>query len=130
MVKARILKAERLLSLGLSPDPEENTIDEILSGLTLAGQYKYVGAYYRNRSLEEARIDNRGWLERYAQLHNVVEGSHGHRKDWLGLDDLRGRGLRKAMIHTALTMLTEAMVAYTRVQNGVAEGLTSLAGIK
>jgi len=133
MVKAGILKAERLLSLGLSPDPEENTLDGILSSLALAGQYKYVGAYYRNRSLEEARIDNGRWRERYAQLHNRVdrvEGSHGHQKDWLGLDDLRSRGLRKAMIHTALTMLTEAMVAYTRVQNGVAEGLTSLAGIK
>jgi len=26
-------------------------------------------------------------------------------------------------LHTALTMLTEAIVAYTRVQNGVTEGL-------
>jgi len=95
MVKAGILKAERLLSLGLSPDPEENTIDGILSGLALAGQYKYVGAYYRNRSLEEFRMDNRGWSERYAQLHNVVEGSHGHQKDWLNLDDLRGRAYAK-----------------------------------
>ena len=51
------------------------------------------------------------------------------RTGW-GLDDLRGRGLQKAMIHTALTMLTEAMVAYTRVQNGGTEMLTSLAGIK
>lgn len=34
------------------------------------------------------------------------------------------------MIHTALIMLTEAMVVYTRVQNGVTEGLTSLAGLK
>jgi len=84
MVEAGMLRAEKLLSLGLSPDPEENTIDEILSGLAIAGQHEYVGAYYRNRSLEEARIDNRGWRERYAQLHNMVEGSHGHQKDWLG----------------------------------------------
>jgi len=48
----------------------------------------------------------------------------------LRLDDFRGRGLREAMIRTALMMLTEAMVAYTRVQNGVTEELTSLAGIK
>jgi len=59
-----------------------------------------------------------------------VGRSAGHQKDWLDLDGLMGRDLRKASIHTALIMLTEAMVAYTRVQNGVTEGLTSLAGIK
>jgi len=130
MVEAGILTADRLKALGLSPEPEENTIEEILSGLALAGQHEYVGAYYRNRSLEEFQRDSESWLERYAQLHNMVEGSNGHQKDWLSLDDLRGRGLRKAVIHAALTMLTEAMVAYTRVQNGVMEGLTSLAGLK
>ena len=51
-------------------------------------------------------------------------------KDWLDLDGLRGRGLRKALIHMALIMLTEIMIAYTRVQNGVTKGLTSLAGLK
>jgi len=129
-VKPLIGFRSRLKALGLSADPEENTIDENLSGHAIAGQHKYVGAYYRNMSLEEFRLDDEMWLERYAQLHNVVESSHDHQKDRLGLDDLRGRGLRKAMAHTALTMLTEAMVAYTGVQNGVTEGLTSLAGLK
>lgn len=63
-------------------------------------------------------------------MRNGVEGSHGHQKDWLDLDSLRVRGFRKARLHIALSMLSEAMVAYTRVQNGVVKGLTSLAYLK
>jgi hypothetical protein len=88
-----------------------------------------VGAYYRNTSLVEFCSDERGWLKVYVPLRNLVEGSHGHQKDWLDLDNLRVRGLRKARLHTALSMLSEAMVAYTRIQSGVVKGLTSLANI-
>lgn len=130
MVKAGVLKADRLKALGLNPNPDENSIDEILSGLTIAGQYEYVGAYYRNISLKEFRRDERGWVKLYVSIRNMVEGSHGHQKDWLDLDNLRVKGFEKARLHTALSMLTEAMVAYTRVQNGVLKGLTSLAYLK
>jgi len=49
-------------------------------------------------------------------MRSLVEGSNGHQKDWFDLDNLRDRGLQKARLHTALSMLSEAMVAYTRVQ--------------
>lgn len=75
-------------------------------------------------------MDKRRWLKLYVQMRNGVEGSHGHQKDWLDLDSLRVRGFRKARLHIALSMLSEAMVAYTRVQNGVVKGLTSLAYLK
>jgi len=130
MVKAGVLKADRLIALGLNPNPDENGIDEILSGLTIAGQHEYVGAYYRNVSLSEFCQDGKSWLKIYVSMRNAIEGSNGHQKDWLDLDNLRVKGLRKAMSHTALSMLTEAMVAYTRVQNGVLKGLTSLAYLK
>lgn len=129
MVKAGLLKAEVLEALGLHPDPDENSLEGVLLGLMLAGQYEYVGAYQRNLSLEEFRADKAAWLGRYRAMRNVVEGSNGHQKDWLGLGSLRARGLGKARLHTALAMLSEAMVAYARVQNGVAKGLTSLAGL-
>lgn len=129
MVKAGLLKAEALEALGLHPDPQENSLEGVLLGLMLADQHEYVGAYNRNLCLEEFRADEDGWLSRYRALHNVVEGCNGHQKDWLGLDSLRARGLRRAKLHTALVMLSEALVAYTRVQRGVAQGLTSLAGL-
>jgi hypothetical protein len=127
MVKAGVLQPKHLSTLCLDSNPDENSIDEIISGLTIAGQHEYVGAYYRNTSLEEFWADKAGWLKLYVPMRNVIEGSHGHQKDWLDLDNLRVRGLRKVRLHTALSMLSEAMVAYTRVQNGVVKGLTGLA---
>ena len=130
MVKTGVLNPERLQPLNLDPDPERNSLEKIISGLMIAGQHEYVGAYYRNLSLTEFDEDGEGWLNLYVPMRNRVEGSHGHQKDWLNLDNLRDRGFQKARLHTALSMLSEAMVAYTRVQNGVNEGLTSLAGLK
>lgn len=83
MVKAGVLKAERLKPLGISINPDENSIEKILSGLTIAGQHKYVGAYFRNLSLSEFCRDKRGWIKLYVQMRNVIEGSNGHQKDCL-----------------------------------------------
>jgi len=121
MVKAGVLTVDRLQQLGLNPNPDENSIDEILSGLTIAGQHEYVGAYYRNISLSEFCQDKRGWVKLYVSMRNVVEGSNGHQKDWLDLDNLRVKGLQKARLHTALSMLNEAMVALSRVMKIIFE---------
>lgn len=40
------------------------------------------------------------------------------------------RGLRKALLHAGLCMLSEVMVALTRVQNGCTEALTSYAYLR
>jgi len=130
MVNAGVLTADRLQALGLNPDPEENSIDEILSGLVIAGQHEYVGAYYRNVSLSEFWRYGQGWVRLHISMRNMVEGSHGHQKDWLDLDNLGVKGLQKARLQKALSVLSEAMVAYTRVQKGVLKGLTSLAYLK
>lgn len=130
MIKAGKLDAEKLEELGMHPDPEKNSLEDVLCALAVAGQHEYVGAYYRNQSLAGFRADRRGWLRRYVPLRCVVEGVHGHQKDWLGLDDLRGKGLRRARLHVALCMLSEAAVAYTRVQNGAFRALTSQAFIR
>jgi len=127
MVKAGVLTAERLKPLGISLNPDENSIEKILSSLMIAGQYEYVGAYYKNLSLTEFRQNKRGWIKLYVQMRNVIEGSNGHQKDWLDLDNLRVKGLQKARLYTALSMLSEAMFAYTRVQNGILKALTSKA---
>ena len=130
MVKAGKLSAMKLKELGMQSDSDKNGLEDILCALAIAGQHEYVGAYYRNQSLTEFRRDRRGWLGRYVPLRSVVEGCHGHQKDWLDLDNLKVKGFRKARLHTALCMLSEAAVAYGRVQHGVVKALTSQAFIR
>ncbi len=130
MVKAGKLSAVKLEELGMHPDPEKNSLEDVLCALAIAGQHKYVGAYYRNQSLTDFRMDRRGWLEGYVPSRSAVEGCHGHQKDWLGLDDLKAKGLRKARLHAALCMLSEAAVAYDKVEHGVVKALTSQAFIR
>ena len=98
--------------------------------MAIAGQHEYVGAYYRNQSLTEFRRDRLGWLGRYVPLRSIVEGCHGHQKDWLDLDNLKVKGLHRARLHVALCMLSEAAVAYDRVQHDVVKALTSQAFIR
>ena len=130
MVKAGKLDVQKLEELGMHPDPERNRLEDVLCALAIAGQHEYVGGYYRNMSLTEFRRDRRGWLRCYVPLRSVVEGCHGHQKDWLDLDNLKVKGLWKARLHVALCMLSEAAAAYVRVQNGTVKALTSQAFIR
>lgn len=130
MVKAGKLTAQKLAELDMNPDPEKNSLEEVVCALAVAGQHEYAGAYYRNRSLAEFRRDRKGWLSSYAPPRSFIEGSHGHQKDWLDLDDLIEKGLRKARLHVALCMLSEAVFACVRVQHGVVKALTSHAYIR
>ncbi len=130
MIKAGKLTTKKLAELGMQADPEKNRLEEVVCALAVAGQHEYVGAYYRNLSLAEFRKDQKGWKSVYAPPRSFIEGSHGHQKDWLGLDDLVEKGLRKAKLHAALCMLCEAAVACTRVQRGYTESLTSCAYIR
>lgn len=130
MVKADTLTREKLAELGMDPDPEQNRLEDIVYALAVAGQHEYVGAFYRNRSLAWFRRDRRGWQSMYGPPRSLIEGGHGHQKDWLDLDGFAEKGLRKARQHVALCMLSEAVVACARVQNGCAEALTSCAYIR
>lgn len=130
MVKAGKLNAQKLAELGMDSDPEKNNLDDVVCALAIAGQHEYVGAYYRNQSLTEFLGDKKGWQSRYAPTRSVIEGTHGHQKDWLDLDNLVEKGLRKARLHAALCMLSEASVACTRVQHGIVKVLTGHAYIR
>ena len=130
MVKAGKLNAQKLAELGMDSDPEKNSLDDVVCALAIAGQHEYVGAYYRNQSLTKFFGDKKGWQLRYAPLRSVIEGTHGHQKDWLDLGRFVEKGLRKARLHVALCMLSEVSVACTRVQHGVVKVLTSHAYIR
>ena len=130
MIKAGKLTLRKLEALNMSSDPDENGLEEVVCALAIAGQHEYAGAYYRNRSLAWFRRDRKGWLSVYGPPRSFIEGTHGHQKDWLDLDDLAEKGLCKARLHVALCMLAEAAVACTRVQHGCVEALTSCAYIR
>jgi len=130
MIKAGKLTLQKLAELGLDPDPEKNILDDIVCALAIAGEHRYAGAYYRNKSLAWFRRDRKGWMSVFAPPRSFIEGTHGHQKDWLGLDDFVERGLRKAKLHVGLCMLCEAAVALTRGQHGFTGSLTSCAYIR
>src|SRR3990170_1787491 len=130
MIKAGELTLEKLSELGMQADPEKNSLEDVVCALAVAGQHEYAGAYYRNRSLAEFRRDRKGWQSLYGPPRSFIEGSHGHQKDWLDLDNFVEKGLRKAKLHVAFCMLCEAAVACTRVQHGCTEALTSCAYIR
>ena len=130
MIKTDKLTLQKLEELNMSPDPDENSLEEVVWAWAIAGQHEYAGAFYRNKSLAWFRRDRKGWLSVYAPPRSFIEGTHGHLKDWLDLDDFVEKGLRNARLHVALCMLSEVSVGCTRVQNGCFEALTSCAYIR
>ena len=130
MINASKLTKEKLAELGMDVEPERNSLEDVVCALAVAGQHEYAGAYYRNLSLEWFESDRKGWQSLYTAPRSFIEGTHGHQKDWLDLDDLTQKGLCKARLHVALCMLCEAAVACTRVQNGCTKALTSCAYIR
>jgi len=130
MIKAGKLTLGKLAELGMQPDPEKNKLEDIVCALAIVGEHEYAGAYFRNQSLAWFRRDRKCWLSLYSSPRSVIEGTHGHQKDWLDLDGLMEKGLRKARLHAALCMLCEVAVALTRVQNGCVRALTSQAYIR
>lgn len=130
MIKAGRLSAEKLAELGMDADPEKSSMEQLLCALAVAGEHEYVGDYYRNVSLAEFLADEQSWMLRYGPPRSVIEGSHGHLKDWLELDAFAERGLFKAQLHVALCMLCEAAVALTKLQHGVVTALRSHAYLR
>ena len=111
-------------------DLEKNRLEDIVYALAIVGEHEYVGAYFRNQSLSWFRREKQCWQSLYVAPRSVVEGTHGHQKDWLDLDGLVEKGLRKARLHVALCMLCEAAVALVRVEHGCVKSLTSHAYIR
>ena len=93
----------------------------------LTDQHEYVGAHFRNLSLKARRRPGGRWLKKYDGKRNMVEGSNGHHKTQLNLDRLSAKGLEKAKNHVSQVLLTEAIVAYGRVQHGTTSNLTRMA---
>jgi len=90
-------------------------------------EYEIVGAYYRNKGMEEWK-ENDDLRKRYAKERNSNEGFNSYLKNHAGFEtNLSRRGKRYAFFHTTLCLLALNLVALTRLQNGVADNLISVA---
>lgn len=86
-----------------------------------------VGKNARTASILEAAECPEGWLDRYHR-RAVIEGSHGHFKEWFGLNMIP-KGLKKVTHHVDLVLLAILAVALTRLQHGITKNLTGKAGL-
>ena len=103
------------------------SIDYKLKFLYNRQEYEIVGAYYRNKRMEEWE-ENDDLRERYAKERNSNEGFNSYLKNHAGFEtNLSRKGKRYAFFHTTLCLLALNLVALTRLQNGVADNLISVA---
>ena len=82
MLKAGKLTLQKLAELDMDPDPEKNSLEDLVCALMIAGQHEYVGAYYRNKSLAWFWRDRKSWQSLYGLPRSLIEGSHGYQKVW------------------------------------------------
>ena len=103
------------------------SIDYKLKFLYNRQEHDIVGAYYRNKRIEEWE-KNDSMRKRYAKERNSNEGFNSYLKNYAGFEtNLHRKGKRYAFFHTTLCLLALNLVALTRLQNGVTDNLISVA---
>ncbi len=91
------------------------------------GEYEMVGAYYRNKRMEEW-ANNEELRREYGKERNLNEGFNSYLKQHAGFDsNLPRKGKKIAFFHTTLCLISLNLVALTRLQNGVTKNLISVA---
>jgi len=103
------------------------SIDYKLKFLYNREEYEIVGAYHRNKGMDEWK-ENDNLRKRYAKERNSNEGFNSYLKNHAGFEtNLSRRGKRYAFFHTTLCLLALNLVTLIRLQNGVADNLISVA---
>ena len=103
------------------------SIDYKLKFLYNKEEYEIVGAYHRNKGMDEWK-ENDNLRKRYAKERNSNEGFNSYLKNHAGFEtNLSRRGKRYAFFHTTLCLLALNLVTLIRLQNGVADNLISVA---
>jgi len=105
--------------------------DEMLNYLLEHDKYQCVGAYFRNQwyldwKKRKMELENSGEPEK--KPRSKSEGLHGHIKENMLFEVFMDRrGMKYAEKHANMIMISLLMVALTRAQNGVLDGLTRIA---
>jgi len=101
------------------------SLDEMLQYLLEQGKYKCVGSYFRNQWYK-MEIEKNG--ERKEKPRVKIEGFHGHLKNNLMFETfMDGKGMKYAQKHANIYTISLLMVALTRAQYGILDGLTKIA---
>ena len=105
--------------------------DEMLQYLFEHGKYDCVGAYFRNQwylKWKKKMVELKKNSEEEKNPRSKSEGLHGHLKENMMFEVfMDGRGMRYAEKHVNMILISLLVVALTRVQYGVLEGLTRIA---
>jgi hypothetical protein len=107
------------------------SFDEMLDYLLEHEKYECVGAYFRNQwylewKKRKMELECSGELEK--KPRSKSEGLHGHIKENMLFEVfMDGRGMKYAEKHANMIIISLLVVALTRVQNGVLDGITRIA---
>jgi len=102
-------------------------LDFMIRYLYKKGEYKVIGAYFRNMRMAEYEEHPEGYEEIVRERGSRMEGNIGRVKLTTLLEDHPGRrGWKQFLLRAGMVMLSLAFAALIRVQNGVFEHLTNL----
>jgi len=110
------------------PDFKENANDEeMLQFLYHHGEQKQVGAVFRNLAVSEREECPDGFFHSLYP-RSACEGSNSIWKEQLDFEhSFKKKGLKNAAIHTTGTAFAVLLVALTRLQHGITNGLARVA---
>lgn len=91
--------------------------------------HNLVGDYYRNEYFARYEESPDGYMDDY-HLRNGVESTHGTEKRLGSIKRTEVRGVENNTVQLGLHLLMLHMVAHTRLQNGIQEGLTDIGYIR
>lgn len=107
------------------------SFDEMLQYLLEQDKYECVGSYFRNQwyltwKKYKEELEKKGEKEKKPRAKS--EGLHGHIKENMMFEMfMDGKGMKYAQKHANMYTISLLVVALTRVQHGVFDGLTKIA---
>ncbi len=110
---------------------DQISFDDMLQYLFKYGKNDCVGAYFRNQwylkwKKYKMELEKNGETER--KPRSKSEGLHGHIKENMMFEVfMDGRGMQYAEKHVNMIIISLLLVALTRVQYGILDGLTKIA---
>jgi hypothetical protein len=92
------------------------------------GKAKIVGAYIKNKMLEEYLMGPCMYLK-IQHKRNVIEGHGGVQKRRKQIENAEVRGRKNVDKHLTMHLITDFIIALTRLQHGITTKLTSREGL-
>jgi len=91
-------------------------------------RFKQVGMNYRNNILTRYEECPDGYMDDY-HLRNRIENNHGMEKKKTEIRNIEAKSIKRITTHIGMHLIALHAIALCRLQNGITEGLTNLAGL-